>query len=121
MPISQGQDFTGINVPLNLTMLQNKENVREQAVISTQKNSNIVTAEGDKEVGVQADHAVKDLDEESTAQNCLNVAKQGDLSPRHIEKVKSAVKGRKKQVKEIFSSTTGGVQTRRTLNKSHNQ
>lgn len=42
----------------------------------------------------------KDLDEESTAQNIINVARQGDISPRHIEKGKSAAKGNKKQVKD---------------------
>lgn len=50
----------------------------------------------------------------------MNIARQGDLSPRQIDKVKSAVKGRKKQQKELPSVPTTGVQTRRTLSKSIN-
>lgn len=61
----------------------------------------------------------KDLDKESTTQNFLNVARQGDLSPRHMEQGKSAAKGRKKQGKDP-STTTAGVQTRRALTKSSN-
>nr|XP_016509082.1 PREDICTED: uncharacterized protein LOC107826604 [Nicotiana tabacum] len=39
----------------------------------------------------------RDMDEESTARNFMNVARQGDLSPREIEKGKSAGRGKKKQ------------------------
>lgn len=39
----------------------------------------------------------RDLDEESAVQNFMNVARQGDFSPRQIEKGKSVDKGRTKQ------------------------
>lgn len=42
----------------------------------------------------------ENLDEQSTAKNFLNVARQGDLSPRHIEKGKSTIKGRNKHLKD---------------------
>ncbi|XP_019253806.1 PREDICTED: uncharacterized protein LOC109232489 [Nicotiana attenuata] len=58
------------------------------------------------------------MDQESTTQNFINVARRGDLSPRQMEKVKSAAKGRKKQQKENMAAPTAGVQTRRTLTKS---
>lgn len=61
------------------------------------------------------------MDQESTVQNFFYVARQGDLSPRHMGKVKSAAKGRKKQQKDNTTVHTGGVQTRRTLTKSNNQ
>ncbi|XP_016484601.1 uncharacterized protein LOC107805125 [Nicotiana tabacum] len=38
----------------------------------------------------------KDLDDESTTQNFLNIARQGDISPRQMEKGKLAGRGRKK-------------------------
>lgn len=41
------------------------------------------------------------MDEESTTQNIRNVARMGDLSPRHMDKAKSAGRGKKKQLKEI--------------------
>lgn len=62
-----------------------------------------------------------DMDQEYTNQNFQNIARQGDLSPRQIEKAKSAAKGKKKQHKESNTAPTGGVQTRRTLTKSLNQ
>lgn len=62
----------------------------------------------------------KDLDEESTTQNFLNVAKRGDISPRLIEKVKSAAKGRRKQFKDTPAILFTGVQTRRAITKSNN-
>ncbi|XP_019232504.1 PREDICTED: uncharacterized protein LOC109213198 [Nicotiana attenuata] len=47
------------------------------------------------------------MDEESTAQNFINVAKQGDLSPRHMEQAKSTLKGRRKQAKETSTAPAG--------------
>lgn len=61
----------------------------------------------------------KDLDEESTAQNFMNVARQGDLSPRLIAKGKSTGKCRKKQQKDITNIQPTGVQTRRNISKSN--
>lgn len=115
------REATGITVRLKIPQLQTKQNNGEQTVITIQKNTNIVAVEGAKEIEFNADHVGKVMDEESIAHNFLNIAKQGDLSPRHIEKVKSAAKGRKKQIKESSTSPTGGVQTRRTLTKSQNQ
>lgn len=62
----------------------------------------------------------KDLDEKSTAQNFINVARQGDISPRQMEKGKAAAKGKKKKVKDNPSGPTTLVQTRRTLTKPNN-
>lgn len=62
----------------------------------------------------------KDFDEESTTQNFMNMARQGDLSPRHMDKVKSVGKGRKKQQKESSSIRNTGVETRRSITKSNN-
>lgn len=49
----------------------------------------------------------------------MKVARQGDLSPRHIEKGKSTGRDRKKQVKEP-NVQPAGVQTRGTVSKSIN-
>nr|XP_009587917.1 uncharacterized protein LOC104085557 [Nicotiana tomentosiformis] len=117
----QVQAMTDIIVPLNPVQLQNKNNDGEQAMTTTQENTGVVATEGAKKLEVLADHANKDLDEDSTPQNFLNVARQGDLSPRHIEKVKSVAKGRKKQIKKTSTVLTGGEQTRRTLTESQNQ
>lgn len=62
----------------------------------------------------------RDLDEETSAQNFLNVAKQADLSPRLIDKGRSTCRGKKKQPKETPSTIPARVQTRRTVSKSHN-
>lgn len=59
----------------------------------------------------------KDLDQESTTQNILNIARKGDLSPRHIEKGKSTGKGKKKQLKDTHILQPASVQTRRTISK----
>lgn len=61
----------------------------------------------------------KDLDEKSTAQNFINVARQGDLSPRQVDKGRSNDKGRKKQQKYSTYMQRTGVQTRRTMTKSN--
>lgn len=74
---------------------------------------NQVEHDGDRAIGG------KDMDEESTAQNLLNIARQGDLSPRQIEKGKSTGKGRKKQQKESNNIQPAGVQTRGTTSKSN--
>lgn len=50
----------------------------------------------------------------------MNDARQGDLSPRHIDKVKSVGRGRKKQQKENTSIYGIGVQMRRTITNSNN-
>ncbi|XP_019257603.1 PREDICTED: uncharacterized protein LOC109235805 [Nicotiana attenuata] len=62
----------------------------------------------------------RDLDAESTCQNFRNIAKQGDLSPRYLDKGKSVGRGKKGQPKENVQSVVPGVQTRRTLSKSNN-
>lgn len=62
----------------------------------------------------------KDLYEESTAQNFRNAARQGDISPRFVEKGKSIGKSRRKQAKETSSGILAGVQTKRTVSKSIN-
>lgn len=55
----------------------------------------------------------QDMDEEYTAQNFKHIARQDDLSPRVMDKVKSVGRGRKKQQKENTSVPGNGVQTRR--------
>lgn len=60
------------------------------------------------------------MDEESAAQNFMNVARRGNLSPRQIESGKLAGRGRKKQTKEIPSVQAVGVQIRRNISKSIN-
>lgn len=70
--------------------------------------------------GENMEKSGKDLDEESTTQNFLNVAKRGDISPRLIEKVKSAAKGRRKQLKDTPAIPFTGVQTRKAITKSNN-
>lgn len=60
----------------------------------------------------------KDLDAESTAQNFMHIARQGDLLPRQVEKGRSAGRGKKRQNKEVPSVQATGVQTRRTISKS---
>lgn len=62
----------------------------------------------------------RDLDRRSSTQNFRNVARQGDLSPRYMEKTKSAGRGRKKKEKESSAVQTVGVQTRMTISKSTN-
>lgn len=59
-----------------------------------------------------------DMDEESTTQNFMHIARQGDLSPRVIDKVKSAGRGKKKQQNENTKVPGSGVQTRRVVSKS---
>ncbi|KAM3376682.1 hypothetical protein P3S68_015397 [Capsicum galapagoense] len=58
-----------------------------------------------------------DRDEESTAQNFQNISREGNLSPRQIEKGKSGGKQRKKQ--RDSSEPTSGMQTRRSASKSN--
>lgn len=110
---------TGSTVPLEIVQLKLQKKIEEHAMAPKPRKSNIVAALGDNDVDDQVDRLGKDLDAKSTTQNFLNVAKQGDLSPRHIDKVKTTAKGRKKQPKDITDVPTGGVQTRRTLTKSN--
>ncbi|XP_019246470.1 PREDICTED: uncharacterized protein DDB_G0290685-like [Nicotiana attenuata] len=116
------QESNGITVLLNSAQLQTSNMQSDQDVLPISQ-ANIVVPQRTMEVEEQLGHAKKtgrDMDEESSIQNILNVAKQGDLSPRHIEQVKSAAKGRRKQTKETSNATVGGVQTRRTLSKNQN-
>ncbi|XP_070032135.1 uncharacterized protein [Nicotiana tomentosiformis] len=86
-------------VPLESTQLKLQKKGEEQAMVPKLQKPNTVDALGvndANDVDEEVDRTCKDLDQESTAQNFLNVARQGDLSPRHIEKAKSAAKGRKK-------------------------
>ncbi|XP_019240885.1 PREDICTED: uncharacterized protein LOC109220870 [Nicotiana attenuata] len=106
------QELTG-----NIDPLGNNQN--DDAIVSITKGSNMMVAAKEKLIGAQEDQAA-DMDEESTAQNFLNIARQGDLSPRQIDQVKSAAKGKRKQTKEASTVPTGGVQTRRTLSKNQN-
>lgn len=46
----------------------------------------------------------QDMDEESTAQNFKHIARQGDLSPRVMDKVKSAGRGKKRNTKKTLVS-----------------
>lgn len=59
----------------------------------------------------------QDMDEEYTAQNFKHIARQDDLSPRVMDKVKLG-RGRKKKQKENTSVLGNGVQTRRACSKS---
>ncbi|XP_070013760.1 uncharacterized protein [Nicotiana sylvestris] len=70
-------------VSANATNQQPDPQAAEQG---TEKSGLMVTA-NTKEIEGQSNQANRDLDEESTTQNFLNVAKQGDLSPRHIEQL----------------------------------
>lgn len=62
----------------------------------------------------------KDLDAESTTQNFMHVTRQGNISPRPMDKGRSAGRGKKRQTKEAPSVQAPGVQTRRTISKSIN-
>lgn len=61
-----------------------------------------------------------EMDAESTTQKFINVARQGDISPRQMEIGKSAGRGKKKQARDTTTVQFPGVQTRRTLSKSIN-
>lgn len=61
---------------------------------------------------VDAEGKGRDLDEESTCQNFKNVARQADISPRHMDQGKSAGSGNKKLVREVPSILPFGVKTR---------
>lgn len=122
IPLKTVQELARITVPLNNTQLLPNEQA-DKAAEHINQAYDIVTSKEDMEAHDQVDHAEqkgRDIDEESTAQNFLNVAKKGDLSPRLIEIVKSATKGRKKQSKETSTVPASGVQTRRTQSKSQN-
>lgn len=92
-------------------------------MIPKQKKSNkqIVVDVVDQGAEEHIERLGNDFDEESITQNFRNVARQGNLSPRHMEKVKSAVKGRKKVAKDNSSLPSTRVQTRTTLTKSSAQ
>ncbi|XP_059289380.1 uncharacterized protein LOC132042890 [Lycium ferocissimum] len=94
---------------------KNKSNIPAQIVASTVALP--VVAHGAKSGEEIKEFIGIDRDEESTAQNFHNVAREGDLSPRQIEKGKSGGKQRKKH--QNNSAHVSGVQTRRTLSKSN--
>nr|XP_009768841.1 PREDICTED: uncharacterized protein LOC104219801 [Nicotiana sylvestris] len=91
-------------------MLFTNEHAKKDAELINQVED-IVTSKEAVEAHDQVNHAElkgRDMDEEYTAHNFLNVSKQGDLSPRHIELEKSAAKGKKKQSKETFTVPISG-------------
>lgn len=111
-------------VPLKSSQLKLLKRGGEHAVIPKFENVGNMTTMGETDARDpydENDNSGRDMDQESTTQNFLSVARQGYLSPRHIEKVKSAAKGRKKQHKDTSTVPVVGVQTRRTLTKSRNQ
>lgn len=77
-----------------------KDNAAKILIPKPTKNQ-IAAAEQQKKMEDNTGGKGRDLDVESTSQNFMNIARQGDLSPKHIEKGKSVGRGRKKQVKEI--------------------
>ncbi|XP_070017818.1 uncharacterized protein [Nicotiana sylvestris] len=105
--LSTVKDEAGSVVPSNNTQLLTNEHEEKAAELTNQEKDaeltnqayDVVTSkeaiEAHDQVG-HAEHKGRDMDEESTTQNFLNVAKQGDLSPRLIDIVKSATKGKKK-------------------------
>ncbi|XP_019231592.1 PREDICTED: uncharacterized protein LOC109212408 [Nicotiana attenuata] len=92
---------------------QPKANEDKLMMHKSTKNQ-IATTEQQKDMEDDTSSKGRDLDAESTCQNFRNVARQGDISPRFMEKGKSAGRGRKKQVEEVPNVQPTGVQTRRT-------
>lgn len=86
----------GSIVPMGITILQRDKTGNIRAMIPNVTKNSIVPEGKDNEDGEHLEKSGKDLDEESTAQNFLNIVQQGDISSRQTEKVKSATKGRKK-------------------------
>ncbi|XP_019229218.1 PREDICTED: putative proline-rich receptor-like protein kinase PERK6 [Nicotiana attenuata] len=62
-----------VTVPLETLQFQNDNNTCNKQVIDMQKNTDLWATDGAKGVEMQEDQTNKDLDEESTAQNFLNV------------------------------------------------
>lgn len=105
---------------------QQKQQYQGEIGIHAEEHLKQLDATVDQEQGF-GDHfniLGKDLDEESSAQNFRNIARQGDLSPRHNNKGKSATKGRNKNAKESAKNSSvlplTKIQTRRALTKSNN-
>lgn len=112
-------DLQGNKVPVNKVLNEEKENTSKAVVpkpVKTQLTKQTAALEEEDNVEGKG----KDMDEESITHNFRKVARQGDLSPRHLDKAKSTGKDRKKQQKEISIVSNIGVQTRRTLSKSTN-
>lgn len=86
----------GSIVPMGITILQRDKTCNIRAMIPNVTKNSIVPEGKDNEDEEHLEKSGKDLDEESTAQNFLNIVQQGDISSRQTEKVKSATKGRKK-------------------------
>lgn len=97
----------------------------EQTSPEKQQNNSLVQVPVHQEVqgatveGEELGKTDLDIEEESTAQNFNKVARHGDISPRQIEKRKSAGKLRNKHQRN--TSAPPGVQTRRTTSKSNVQ
>lgn len=98
---------------------QTKETTNKHMMLKFTKYQ-IPTAEQQKDMEDDTTSKGKDLDAESTCQNFRNVARQGDISPRFMEKGKSVGRGRKKHAKEVPSVQPLGVQTMRLVSKSIN-
>lgn len=97
-----------------------KENVNKNLIPKPIKNQMITQEHNDDEEQNQRAKG-RNLDEKSTVQNFMHVARQDDISPRQMEKGKSAGKGKRKQANDTPSLQAPGVQTRRTVYKSSNQ
>ncbi|XP_070022141.1 uncharacterized protein [Nicotiana sylvestris] len=118
--IDSGGTGDGVVVTGNLEQSR-MQDMKEQTLVPNLQHKHDVSvadAQKFKEVEDKDARAGQDLDEESTTQNFQNVARQGDLSPRIVEKAKSAAKERKKHQKENPTVPAGGVQTRRNLSLS---
>lgn len=105
---------------MQTVQIQTKSNQEAQLLVPNPKVADFVVDTGVKESQDQEYLARRDMDEESTTQNFMNIAKQGKLSPRHIEQGKSAAKEKKRNNKEQPIVATGGVKTRRGLSKNQN-
>lgn len=79
---------------------QNTQEKVNSFLVQKPVKTHIVTHLQQGEVHGNLEVQGKDLDEEYTIQNFINIARQGDISPRQIEKGKSTGKGRKKQQKD---------------------
>lgn len=80
------------NQPLKVT----KENLNNLFIPKPIQNQMVQQTDGIQE-DEQCERGGKDLDAESTAQKFMNTAKQGDISPRLMDKAKSIGRWRKKQ------------------------
>nr|XP_016479143.1 PREDICTED: nucleolin 1-like [Nicotiana tabacum] len=72
---SQPPVETGSTIPLEIVQLKLQKKIEEHAMVPNPRKSNIMAALGDNDVDDQVERPCNDLDEESTTQNFLNVAK----------------------------------------------